>query len=118
MPTAEELDRIEETTLREIGSVKWSLGENKTGAFIAEMDFGMAPPVREALHQAVDAGLSGYLPTWLVGQMQRAYNGWADRHYGWQLDQEQVRPIADVLLDLTSTIELFNSPWSDFVLHT
>ena len=118
MPTAEELDRIEESTLREIGSVKWSLGENKTGAFIAEMDFGMAPPVREALHQAVEAGLSGYLPSWLVGQMQRAYTGWAEQHYGWQLDPVQVRPIADVLQALSATIELFTPPGAAIVLPT
>src|SRR5699024_6950366 len=118
MPTAEELDRIEESTLREIGSVKWSLGENKTGAFIAEMDFGMAPPVREALHQAVEAGLSGYLPSWLVGQMQRAYTGWAEQHYGWQLDPVQVRPIADVLQALAATIELLTPPGAAVVLPT
>lgn len=118
MPTAEELDQIDEAALRRIGSVKWSLSEGRIGAFIAEMDFGMAPPIRTALHEAVDAGLSGYLPSWLVSDMQRAYTSWAAQRYGWQVDPDQVRPVADVLLALSATLELFTPPGGAVVLPT
>ena len=57
--------------LRAIGSVKWSQHPDAIGAFVAEMDFGTAPPIAAALHEAVDLGQLGYLPERLAARMSR-----------------------------------------------
>ena len=42
-------------SLFDAGHLKWTIvGPGKLGAFVAEMDFGTAPPVTAALHDAVD----------------------------------------------------------------
>ena len=47
---AEIADRTTEDELRARGSQKWSKGgPGVIGAFVAEMDFGVAPPIEAAL---------------------------------------------------------------------
>ena len=60
-----------------IGSLKWTgirtaSGEPTLGAWVAEMDFGTAPPVVEAMKKAIDDGLLGYQPSWLDGAVRDA----------------------------------------------
>ena len=55
-------DALTEDALRAAGSLKWTRYGDVIGAFVAEMDFGTAPVVTRALHDAVDAGALGYLP--------------------------------------------------------
>jgi cysteine-S-conjugate beta-lyase len=63
MPSfAETVDQITAGELRARGSVKWSRGGPAAiGAFIAEMDFGAAPPIKAALVDVVERADFGYL---------------------------------------------------------
>ncbi|MDQ1530740.1 MAG: cysteine-S-conjugate beta-lyase, partial [Microbacteriaceae bacterium] len=57
-----DLSRIDQTPVEELraaGSVKWTAHPDALGLFVAEMDFGLAPAVAEALHAAVDGGRTG-----------------------------------------------------------
>src|SRR5699024_10862623 len=45
MPTFEELDAITLADLQATGATKWSRGSDLIGAFVAEMDFGIAAPI-------------------------------------------------------------------------
>ena len=49
---AESLDRMTIDELYRRGSLKWSRRPRALGAFVAEMDFGTAPAVTAALHDA------------------------------------------------------------------
>jgi cystathionine beta-lyase len=94
------LDRFADVTpdaLRQIGGLKWSLYPDTLAAWVAEMDFGIAPTITQALHSAVDTGSFGYLPSQLRVSMAEACSGWLSRDFGWDLDPERIRPIADVL---------------------
>ncbi|WP_246464956.1 MalY/PatB family protein [Ruania alkalisoli] len=104
--------------LRAAGSMKWTSFPGKIGAWVAEMDFGTAGPITRALHEAVDAGIFGYLPAATSLRMSEAYTAWAARHYGWQVDPADVHPVADVLAALELTIEFFTEPGSAVVLPT
>src|SRR4051794_38028599 len=104
--------------LRAAGGLKWSRHPEAVGAFIAEMDFGTAPPILHALHEAVDDGLFGYLPESLVTQMAQAWCGWAEDRYAWQVSVERVRPLADVLAGLQAAIELYSPPGTPLILPT
>jgi cysteine-S-conjugate beta-lyase len=116
--TAAEFDRIDVGTLRRGGSVKWSMYPEAIGAFVAEMDFGTAPPVTAALHAAVDAAAFGYLPAGTVERMSAAYAAWSRDRYGWAVDPVDVRPVADVVAGLRLAIEHFSAPGTPVVLPT
>ena len=46
-------------------------------AWVAEMDYALAPPIVEALHAAVDANLGGYPSFDIGGELGTAYAGFA-----------------------------------------
>jgi cysteine-S-conjugate beta-lyase len=104
--------------LREVGGLKWSRHPDAIGAFVAEMDFGTAPAVVDAMHDAVDVGLLGYLPDRLATQLAEAWAGWARDRYGWEVPPERVRPLADVVAGLEVAIEHFSEPGAPVILPT
>ena len=111
-------DALTEDALRAHGSLKWTKYGPAIGAFVAEMDFGTAPAVTRALHEAVDAGRFGYLPAAVADEMARAFADWSARRYGWAVAPEQVTPLADVVAGLQAAIEHFTPPGSAVVLPT
>ena len=56
-------------------SRKWSLHPGTIGAWVAEMDFGTAPVVTEALHRAIDDETLGYLSPATAAEMGAATAG-------------------------------------------
>ena len=82
------------------------------------MDFGTAPPVTAALHEAVDLGQLGYLPDRRPRGMSQAWAGCARDVYGWDVPPERVRPLADVVSGLVAAIEHFSRPGSAVILPT
>jgi cystathionine beta-lyase len=61
------------------------------------MDFGIAPPIRDALHEAVDRNQVGYLSAAPVRAMAEACADWQRRHHGWEVPAESIRALPDVL---------------------
>ena len=104
--------------LREIGGLKWSHYPDMIGAFVAEMDFGTAPPIVEALHDAVDLGVLGYLPASLDARMSQAWCRWSHDRYGWDVPAERVRPLGDVVAGLQAAIEHFSAPGAPVIIPT
>ncbi|MGZ4655620.1 MAG: MalY/PatB family protein [Blastococcus sp.] len=111
-------DALTEAALRSTGSLKWSRYGPAIGAFVAEMDFGTAPSVTRALHDAVDRGQLGYLPDAAAAEMARACAGWLERRYGWRVPPARITPLADVLAGLQAAIEHFSPAGSAVVLPT
>ena len=89
---ASAFDAITAGEPRAVGSLKWTAFPGKIPAFVAEMDFGIAPPITQALHDAVDVGAFGYLPQATAAAMSEAYAGWAASRYGWQVAADDVKP--------------------------
>lgn len=118
MTQSPSFDDITVARLRELGSLKWSQFPGKLGAFVAEMDYGVAPPVARALHEAVDTGSFGYLPEQMAGEMGRATAGWLTSRYGWDVPAERIRPLGDVLAGLQVAIEHFSTPGSKIIVPT
>lgn len=118
--TAEaEFDAITVERLRRIGGSKWTrFGPEALGAFVAEMDFGAAPAITEALHAMVDDAHFGYVPPQLNERLAQAT---ADRYRdraGWEFSPEQVHPAPDVIRTLEVAITQFSRPGSPVVLPT
>lgn len=111
-------DAISADSLRDAGSMKWAMFPGTIPAWVAEMDFPTAPVVTRALHDAVDAGLFGYLPQAVESAMREAYVQWAASRYAWQVDPDDVKAIPDVIVALGIAIDHFSAPGSAIVLPT
>ena len=82
--------------LEQVGSDKWTRYPGCIGAFIAEMDYGLAPCVAEAIEEATERGALGYIPDPWKKEVARSCAAW-QRRYGWEVDPTCIRPVPDVL---------------------
>ena len=120
MPTfAETADRITAEELYRRGSLKWTRGgPGVIGAFIAEMDFGAAPAISEALRDAVGRADFGYLSDHAAAELAQACAAWQHDSYGWTVDPARVRPLPDVVKGLEAAITVFSRPGTPVILPT
>ena len=117
------MDFRQHDELRRIGSLKWtgmtrSDGSPALGAWVAEMDFGTAPVVASRIKQAIDDGLTGYPPTWLIPRLTEATAHFQQRHFGWDISPEDVLLIPSVIPGLGATLTHLLPPGSPVVVPT
>jgi cystathionine beta-lyase len=105
--------------LRARGSFKWTApGPGGLGAAIAEMDFGAAPPVLDALAALADDANFGYLPPPMAAELAEACAEFQRRRFGWDVDPALVHDVPDVLKALELAITRFSRPASPVILPT
>lgn len=104
---AEAIDALGIGQLRTAGSFKWSAYPECIGAFVAEMDFGTAPAITRALHEAVAQARHGYLPDALVDELAQACAHWQQQRHGWTVAPEQIKAVPDVLGALDIVLRWF-----------
>jgi len=113
------IDSTTVATLRARGSFKWTApGPDGFGAAVAEMDFGAAPPILDALARLSGDANFGYLPPPLAGELAAACAGFMARRYGWRTDPADIHPIPDVIKGLEIAITHFSRPGSPVILPT
>ena len=120
MPTfAETADRITIDELYRRGSWKWTRGgPGVIGAFVAEMDFGAAPAVTEALRDLIERADFGYFTDHAAAELARACAAWQHDSYGWGVDPARIRPLPDVIKGLEAAITVFSRPGSPVIVPT
>ncbi len=84
---------------------KWTTFPDCIGAFIAEMDFGTAPSVIQALRETVDNGFFGYLPDALEQGLATACADWYRDNTDWEVPADRVHSMPDVLKGLEITLK-------------
>ncbi|MDR6593055.1 MalY/PatB family protein [Saccharothrix longispora] len=110
-------DGITVDSLRERGGLKWdTAGPGRLAACVAEMDFGTAPEVAEALHDAVNRNQVGYLTPRLAARLAEACAAWQHDRYGWDVSPADVRPLPDVIRALHIAVECFSRPGSAVIV--
>jgi len=115
----ERIDAMTAADLRARGSVKWTTpGPGGSGAAIAEMDFGAAPPVLEALARLAGQAAFGYLPPRFAADLADACASFVRQRYGWDVAPEWVRPVPDVVRVLELAITYYSRPDSAVILPT
>jgi cysteine-S-conjugate beta-lyase len=104
---------------RQRGGLKWTYyADDVLPAWVAEMDFGLAPAVSQTLHDAVDRGLTGYsYPDAEMAMAEAAVGFWADR-FDWKVDPTWVFPAPDVIEGIKRCIVHLTRPGTPVVLHT
>ena len=105
--------------LRTLGGLKWTFyDEEVLPAWVAEMDYGLAPSIVAALHDAVDRGLTGYpFPDAEAAVATAATDYWADM-FDWKVDPSWIFAAPDVIEGIRRCIVHLTKPDSPVVLHT
>lgn len=91
-------------------SEKWALHAGDVLSLtVAEMDFPIAAPIREALFATIDRNDLGYaLPG--APALAEALVGFAARRLDWAVDPEQVTVVPDVMVGLTELCRTLAAP--------
>ncbi len=110
MALAPELTELSIERLRERRSVKWTLFEaDVLPAWVAEMDFPLAPAIKDALRAAVDRDDAGYANPAASG-IAAGLRGFVERRMDWSPDPEQVITCTDVVAGLTDLLRVITKP--------
>lgn len=83
-------------------------------AFVAEMDFDLAEPVKQAVTAAMAAGDCGYAHK---GRLGEAFAEFSAARLGWAPDPARVFPIPDVMTGLAEVINAVTPPGSGIVIN-
>lgn len=96
--------------LRRRRSAKWSwFDADVLPAWVAEMDFPVAPALRAALAAAVERDDLGYAST-DAARLGPAFAEFAVRRHAWDVDPAQVTPLNDVVAGLTELVRVLTEP--------
>ncbi|HEY3723777.1 MAG TPA: MalY/PatB family protein [Acidimicrobiia bacterium] len=111
-------DAVDIERLRRRRTVKWTLyGPDVLAAWVAEMDFDVAPVVRAAILEAVDREDFGYVVGDLT-ELTTACAGFLAARYGWAVPPARVFPVADVLTGISVALDTFVAPGRGVVVPT
>jgi cystathionine beta-lyase len=95
--------------LRKRQSAKWrTYPDDVIPLFVAEMDYALAPPVRDALRAAVDASDTGYSAA--VPELGRAVADFAAARWDWRVDPESVTAVTDVGVGVVEVLRVLTRP--------
>src|SRR3954447_920496 len=90
---------------------KWgSVPPDVLPAWIAEMDYAVAPAIAKALRDAVADSLTGYPAFEDGGRLGTTYADFARRHYGQTLDPDLVLPVVDVTAGVRLVLDVLSGP--------
>src|SRR6476469_6357935 len=111
-------DDVSIERLRRRRTVKWTLyGPDVLAAWVAEMDFDVAPVVRSAIVDAVDREDFGYVEPDL-SELTTACAAFCAGRFGWAVKPARVFPIADVLRGIWAALDVFAPAASAVVVPT
>lgn len=103
--------------LRMKRTVKWTRpGPERIPAWVADMDFPVAPPIRRAITRMLDSGDLGY-PDWSQDPLADAFAYRMRHSFGWAADPAHVRPISDLIQALHVLLDLATEPGDGVLAH-
>jgi cystathionine beta-lyase len=108
-------DDTPEVVLRRRSSAKWGLyGSDVLPAWVAEMDYPLAEPIRRVLHAAIDDDDCGYPAPAGLGE---AFAPWAKAQWGWALTKQDVCVVADVVTGIAELLGVATAPGDGVVIE-
>jgi cysteine-S-conjugate beta-lyase len=107
-PAPETFDRLSLDALRRRRSEKWRVyPPDVLPAWVAEMDFPLAEPVKRALHEAVAADDCGYVHP---ADLADAFAAFAGDRLGWPVDPGRVTVVPDVMVGVAEVLRVVTAP--------
>ncbi|MEU1072946.1 MULTISPECIES: MalY/PatB family protein [unclassified Streptomyces] len=116
----EEANPLEELSLDQLrrrGSMKWrTYPADVLPLWVAEMDVPLAPPVAEALREAIDTGDTGYPAGTAFAE---ALAGFASRRWKWDgVAVDRTAMIPDVMMGAVQVLRLITDPGDPVVVNS
>lgn len=112
---AHPFDAVTEEVLRRRRSAKWArYGADVLPAWVAEMDFPVAEPVRAALAGALAVDDLGYANP---GDLGEVFARWADARWGWKVEARDVFVVPDVVTGLGLLLQVVTAPGDGVVIE-
>jgi bifunctional pyridoxal-dependent enzyme with beta-cystathionase and maltose regulon repressor activities len=110
-------DDIAVDWLRRKRSVKWHRpGPTTLPAWVADMDFPVAPQIRDALIATANRGDLGY-PDWPAHPLAEAFSARMESRHGWRANAAHVRGVTDLIQALQIVLELTTKPGDGVLVH-
>jgi cysteine-S-conjugate beta-lyase len=114
---ATSFDDVSLESLRRRQSRKWrAFPSDVLPAFLAEMDFPLAPPVAKAIVDAVAEGDCGYASP--SEELGRALSAFARARFDWEIDPSAVLLMPDVMVGITELLRVAARPGDGVVINT
>jgi cystathionine beta-lyase len=108
-------DEVSLELLRSRRSAKWErYGPDVLPAWVAEMDFALALPIREVLQHAIARDDTGYA---MPGRLFTAFAGFTASRFGWEVDPAGVRLVADVMSGIAELLRALTEPGDAVVVN-
>ena len=113
---ADSFDTVRLADLRRRRSEKWRMyPDDVLPAFVAETDFPLAEPIRDALLDAVRIGDTGYAS---AGGLAEAFVVFAKEWFDWSPDPRRVVLVPDVLVGVAEMLRVLTEPGDRVVINT
>lgn len=107
---------VDPSRLRALRSTKWrAYGPDVLPAWVAEMDFPLAPPVKEALIAAVQRDDTGYHDP---ADLPPVFAQWAARRWGWEVRPERVSILPDVVTGIAECLRLLTPAGAQVIINS
>ena len=111
-------DDLDLEVLHRLHSAKWRhYPDDVIPAWVAEMDFPVAEPVKQAVISAAERSDFGYPASIEHTGFGEVVAGWADRSYGWKVDPNSVVILPDVVRALHVGVLTFSEPGDGVVIQ-
>ena len=96
-------------------SAKWTTYPAEVlPAWVAEMDFPLAEPIKQRLRRAIDADDCGYAhPT----ALPNAFAAFAKSRFGWTVDPSRVRSAPEVMVAIAEILRVVTKPGDGVVIN-
>jgi cystathionine beta-lyase len=108
-------DELTEASLRRRQSAKWKVfPDDVLPAWVAEMDFPIAEPIRRVLRQAIDHDDAGYADPRGLGEVAVP---WVKQRWGWTIAPQDVHVVADVVTGLCEVLSVATAPGDRVVIE-
>lgn len=106
--------------LRAKRGAKWGARDSRFSAWVADMDFPVAPAITEALRRVIDGNEFGY-PNWggpfATSPAAKLFAPRMVERFGWESRPERVHDMIDVIQGVRSSVYHLSAPGDGVVLH-
>ena len=112
-------DDLDLSRLRARTGEKWrTYGSDVLAAWVADMDFPVAPPLAALLRDTAENSDVGYPVNADAGRLAEIFAERAQRLWNWSVDPGLVRVITDVVQGLYAGIHIFSEPGDAVLVQT
>lgn len=112
-------DAVSAAQLHQSRRIKWQLhGPDVLPAWVADMDFPVAPAIQHAIGELLERQDLGYHHVPLSSGLRDALVSRMAERFSWQVEPRSVRPLVNVVQGLDASILLHSRPGQGVVVQT